>query len=123
MASRFDALMATHTPTFLAEFGDDVVINNQDSGINPRTIKAILDIPLDLHVREGSSSLQFRSRVIQISARDNVEGAVLPKVRGNQNDAGGMTLTLPGDAATWYVHDIQQTDAGMHTLEIVDNDV
>lgn len=115
--------MATHTPTFLAEFGDDVVINNQDSGINPRTIKAILDIPLDLHVREGSSSLQFRSRVIQISARDNVEGAVLPKVRGNQNDAGGMTLTLPGDAATWYVHDIQQTDAGMHTLEIVDNDV
>lgn len=104
------------------DFAVSISVNNQDAGTNPRTIKAIVNTVQEYHVREGNTALQYRTKTIEISAKDNVEGVVTPKVRGIVTDAGGMTVTLPGDAATWYVIAPPSTDAGMHTLTIVDND-
>src|SRR4051812_21006723 len=122
MAGAFSTQMALATPTFLAFDGVDVTVDNSGAGTGSRTIKAIVSVPFDLNLREGNTALQFRQKTIQISSRNDVEGVVSPKVRGKTTDAGGMTVILPGDASTWYVHDIVETDAGMHVLKIVDND-
>lgn len=118
MPSIFDTLMATATPIFLGVDGTN--ISYQPVGGAVKTISAIIHTQDDLNILEGNVDLQFRRKVIEISARNNTEGQTAIKVRGDAEDGGGDVVLLPGDSAIWYVTDIQSEDAGMFVLQLTD---
>ena len=117
--SQFDDLMAAATPMFLTVFGDTITYT--PAGGAAKNIKAAIETGVDQNLLEGNVDLQFNGKTIHISARNNTEGQVTVKVRGDADDGGGDTVLLPGSATVWYVMKILRTDAGFHDLLIVDN--
>ena len=117
--------MGDANPAFHTTFGVLVVYTPLGGSAipgTPRTIQGIVEPPNADNIREGNVALQYTQRSIWISSRNDTEGVVTPKVRGDVDDGGGDTLTIDGDSTVWYVMGVDSSEPGMHRLDLVDND-
>jgi len=117
--SRFDDNMGSTVPCFLADFGDTITYQPESNAANNKSIVAI---PADGEPEpfpEASDTLEYRECEILISARNNTEGHVTPKIAGFAGQTPDKVIGYRG--LDWFVVNIIQTDdAGVHRLVLRD---
>jgi hypothetical protein len=120
VGDRFSDQMAGYTELFLEEYGRSFTYKANGAG-SGRTVKVIIIEDVAMYGQAGVMNVD--ELIIQMSARNNTEGAVSINDRKPNRDQ----FIDPDTAKTWYVTDILEdgnlSGAGMHTLRLKDKPI